>query len=62
MTADGGAAPLDDSRSEANGAAAPAFEWVEVGLIRSAHGLRGEMKVEPLTDSPEERLGTSGTR
>lgn len=37
-------------------------DLVEIGVIRSAHGIRGEMKVEPLTSSPEERLGTPGPR
>lgn len=37
-------------------------DLVEIGIIRSAHGLRGEMKVEPLTSTPEERLGTPGLR
>ena len=51
-----------DGRSGNYGAAAPADDWIEVGLIRSAHGLRGEVKVEPLTDSPRQRLGTAGDR
>lgn len=37
-------------------------DLLEIGIIRSAHGLRGEMKVESLTSSPEERLGTPGPR
>ena len=53
----------------AAGTAAPAprtaparEEWVEVGLITQPHGVRGEMKVQPLTDFPQERLATPGTR
>ncbi|KAL4859239.1 Ribosome maturation factor RimM [Chlorella vulgaris] len=37
-------------------------EWVEVGKIGPPHGVRGEMKVQPLTDFPEDRLGTPGPR
>lgn len=37
-------------------------DLVEIGLIRSSHGVYGEMKVEPLTDFPEERLGVPGPR
>lgn len=36
--------------------------WVEVGRIGPPHGVRGEMKVQPLTDFPEDRLGTPGPR
>ena len=42
--------------------APPAEEYIEVGIIRSAHGLRGEMKVESLTSTPKERLGCPGPR
>ena len=51
-----------DAHGEAAAPPAPAEEWIEVGLIRSAHGLRGEVKVEPLTDEPQQRLGTPGSR
>lgn len=37
-------------------------EWVEVGRVGPPHGVRGEFKVQPLTDFPEERLGTPGPR
>lgn len=50
---------------EEAGAAAPvpaAGEWVEIGVVGAPHGVRGEFKVQPLTDFPEERLGTPGTR
>ena len=43
-------------------AASPADEWVEVGRIGPPHGVRGEMKVQPLTDFPEDRLATPGAR
>lgn len=36
--------------------------YVAIGIIRSAHGVYGEMKVEPLTDFPEDRLGSPGIR
>lgn len=37
-------------------------EWVEIGRIGPPHGVRGEMKVQPLTDFPEDRLGEPGPR
>lgn len=37
-------------------------EWVEVGRVGPPHGVRGEMKVQPLTDFPEDRLGEPGPR
>ncbi|GAB4821962.1 hypothetical protein N2152v2_009008 [Parachlorella kessleri] len=37
-------------------------EFVEVGVVGPPHGVRGEVKVQPLTDFPKERLGTPGTR
>lgn len=36
-------------------------EWVRIGKIAAAHGLRGEVRVVPLTDFPE-RFETRGTR
>ncbi|EFN54123.1 hypothetical protein CHLNCDRAFT_25138 [Chlorella variabilis] len=39
-----------------------ADEWVEVGRIGPPHGVRGEMKVQALTDFPEDRLATAGPR
>ncbi|MBC8121420.1 MAG: ribosome maturation factor RimM [Gemmatimonadaceae bacterium] len=35
--------------------------WLEVGLIVAAQGLRGELRVKPLTDFPE-RLTSEGKR
>lgn len=35
---------------------------VEVGILHGPHGVRGEIKVQPLTDFPEERLGSAGIR
>ena len=67
-TADDSSAAQQDTRQPDSGAASPeagaaqAADWIEVGLIRSVHGLRGEVKVEPLTDSPADRLGTAGAR
>ena len=37
-------------------------EFVEVGVVGAPHGVRGEVKVQPLTDFPQDRLGTPGTR
>jgi hypothetical protein len=61
------AAALMRATSVDEGAAEPAeldvpTEFVEVGVVGAPHGVRGEMKVQPLTDFPEERLGTPGTR
>ncbi len=28
-------------------------DWVEVGRVRRAHGIQGEVRVEPTTDNPE---------
>ena len=57
-------------QDEAAGAAVDAMigqpgdadEWVEVGRIGPPHGVRGEMKVQALTDFPEDRLATAGPR
>ena len=43
-------------------AASVEAEWIEVGVVGPPHGVRGEMKVQPLTDFPEDRLGTPGMR
>ena len=37
-------------------------DLVEIGIVGPAHGVRGEFKVQPLTDSPNSRLGVAGTR
>ena len=37
-------------------------QWVEVGVVRMPHGVRGEVKVQPLTDFPEDRLAEPGVR
>ena len=39
-----------------------AHSLVEVGILHGPHGVRGEIKVQPLTDFPEERLGSAGVR
>ena len=31
-------------------------EWIEVGVVTGAHGLRGEVRVKPFTDFAEERF------
>ncbi|MFZ1653509.1 MAG: ribosome maturation factor RimM [Candidatus Nanopelagicales bacterium] len=35
-----------------------AFDWVVVGKIGRAQGIRGDVGVEPRTDSPDERFAT----
>lgn len=37
-------------------------ECIEIGIVGPPHGVKGEFKVQPLTDWPEERLGQKGTR
>lgn len=37
-------------------------EWVEIGRISVQHGIRGEVKVQPMTDFAPQRLGKAGTR
>lgn len=37
-------------------------DFVEVGLISRPHGVRGEVKVQLITDEPKKRLGTAGKR
>jgi ribosomal protein L35AE/L33A len=48
-------------------AAAAVLRWVqddfvEVGMISRPHGVRGEVKVQLITDEPKKRLGTAGKR
>ena len=43
-------------------AGAAGSEWVEIGILRAPHGVRGEIKVQPLTDFPEDRLAEPGPR
>lgn len=37
-------------------------EWIEIGIVGPSHGVRGEFKVQPLTDFPEIRLEEPGPR
>ncbi|KAF8071154.1 rimM [Scenedesmus sp. PABB004] len=37
-------------------------DFVEVGLISRAHGIKGEVKVQLITDEPKKRLGAPGRR
>lgn len=37
-------------------------DFVEVGLISRAHGVKGEVKVQLITDEPKKRLGIAGKR
>jgi hypothetical protein len=37
-------------------------DFVEVGRISRPHGIRGEVKVQLITDEPKKRLGTRGKR
>ncbi|CAI5996387.1 unnamed protein product [Closterium sp. NIES-64] len=54
----------DDEQAEEGGGEVPEWEGegVEVGVIVGAHGLRGELRVKPLTDFPEQRFGQGGWR
>ena len=36
--------------------------YIEIGIVGPPHGVRGEFKVQSLTDWPQERLGQKGTR
>lgn len=36
--------------------------YIEIGIVGPPHGVKGEFKVQSLTDWPEERLGQKGTR
>lgn len=38
------------------------IEWIEIAKISVHHGVRGEVKVQPLTDFAPLRLGRPGTR
>jgi hypothetical protein len=48
--------------SAASAAADEGEEWVEVGIVGPTHGVRGEFRVQPLTDFPKERFGKPGPR
>ena len=48
--------------TEEEAASIPEQDWIEVGYITQPHGVYGEMKVQPLTDEPEERLAAPGPR
>jgi RimM N-terminal domain len=37
-------------------------DYIEIGRIMRAHGVRGEVSVRPLTSQPEEQLETPGRR
>ena len=50
------------TRPAAAQATAESEQWIEVGCIITPHGVFGEMKVQALTDAPQERLGQAGTR
>ena len=36
--------------------------YIEIGIVGPPHGIKGEFKVQSLTDWPQERLGQKGTR
>ena len=36
--------------------------YIEIGIVGPPHGVKGEFKVQSLTDWPQERLGQKGTR
>ncbi|DBB09767.1 TPA: hypothetical protein ACH3X3_001400 [Trebouxia sp. C0006] len=50
----------DQQTSEQHVSAQP--EHLEVGVVLTTHGVKGELKVQALTDFPEERLLTPGKR
>ncbi|CAI7858699.1 unnamed protein product [Closterium sp. NIES-54] len=56
----------DEDQAEEEEGSGEVPEWegkgVEVGVIVGAHGLRGELRVKPLTDFPEQRFGQGGWR
>lgn len=52
----------DDTDGDNSIASTDPSNWVEVGVIGPPHGVRGEFKMQPLTDFPEERLGEPGPR
>lgn len=37
-------------------------QYIEIGIVGPPHGVKGEFKVQSLTDWPEDRLGQKGTR
>lgn len=37
-------------------------EFVELGVVVAAHGVKGEVKVDISTDSPKQRFGKKGTK
>eukprot|EP00216_Chloropicon_sp_CCMP2111_P003886 CAMPEP_0198237578 /NCGR_PEP_ID=MMETSP1446-20131203/3366_1 /TAXON_ID=1461542 ORGANISM="Unidentified sp, Strain CCMP2111" /NCGR_SAMPLE_ID=MMETSP1446 /ASSEMBLY_ACC=CAM_ASM_001112 /LENGTH=290 /DNA_ID=CAMNT_0043919747 /DNA_START=66 /DNA_END=939 /DNA_ORIENTATION=- len=41
---------------DADADAAQTSDWVEVGVIVGAHGVRGEVRVKPFTDASEQRF------
>src|SRR5947208_14049085 len=49
------AGPPDESRSRMTTPTRPtaASDFVIVGRVRKAHGIRGELVVEPITDTPD---------
>ncbi|MGV1035817.1 MAG: ribosome maturation factor RimM [Candidatus Nanopelagicales bacterium] len=49
----------DNPPGAARSGSTSAFDWVVVGKIGRAQGIRGDVGVEPRTDSPDERFATS---
>lgn len=48
--------------SEAEGEESSAADFVEVAEIGAPFGVKGWLRAKPITDAPEERLGTPGAR
>ncbi|UPR00401.1 ribosome maturation factor RimM [Chloropicon primus] len=48
--------PRRTARCRVAGEGEAGVEWVKVGVVTGAHGLRGEVRVKPLTDSAEDRF------
>lgn len=55
-------ATTDDQQQDENSSTNDDIEWIEIAKISVHHGVRGEVKVQPLTDFAPQRLGRPGTR
>lgn len=54
--------PVEAKAAGGESVTVEAGEWIQVGVVGPPHGVRGEFKVQPLTDFPEDRLGKPGKR
>lgn len=57
---------LDEERAgselSASTSSSEETEWIEIGIVGPQHGIQGEVKIQALTDFPEERLEDPGRR